>query len=161
MRSRKSGRIVFISSVVGFLPAPFMGFYAASKHALEGLAESLDHEIRTLGIRVALIEPGWTRTGIDSNAARAASPVADYGIARERVREVIRASVNAGDEPSAIAAIVLEAATAKNPRMRYPAGKRAGLLARLRRYMPAGVFDTAIRRQFRLEPAGGLDAKIA
>jgi NAD(P)-dependent dehydrogenase (short-subunit alcohol dehydrogenase family) len=161
MRAQKSGRIVFISSVLGFLPAPFMGFYAASKHALEGLAESLDHETRTLGIRVALIEPSWTRTGIDSNAARAASPVADYGIARERVREVIRASVNAGDEPSAIAGIVLEAARAKNPRMRYPAGKRAGLLARLRRYMPAGIFDTAIRKQFRLNQAGGLDAKIA
>src|SRR5947207_1993200 len=46
MRAQKTGRIVFISSVLGFLPAPFMGFYAASKHALEGLAESLDHETR-------------------------------------------------------------------------------------------------------------------
>src|SRR5215470_10363789 len=41
MRAQRSGRIVFISSIVGFVPAPYMGFYAASKHALEGLAESL------------------------------------------------------------------------------------------------------------------------
>jgi len=161
MRAQKSGRIVFISSVLGFLPAPFMGFYAASKHALEGLAESLDHETRTLGIRVALVEPGWTRTGIDSNGATAARRLGDYGVARDRVRELIRASVSAGDDPSLVARTVLEAATAKTPRLRYPAGKRAGLLARLRRYMPAGVFDSAIRKQFRLDLAGGSSAPVA
>ena len=78
MRARKSGRIVFISSVLGFLPAPFMGFYAASKHALEGLAESLDHETRTLGIRVALVEPAFTRTNFDSNGSSAPALIADY-----------------------------------------------------------------------------------
>src|SRR2546421_899630 len=101
MRARKSGRIGFVSSVLGVLPAPFMGFYAASKHALEGLAESLDHETRTPGIRVALVEPGWTRTGIDSNGATAARRVEDYGVARDRVRELVRESVSAGDDPSA------------------------------------------------------------
>src|SRR6478609_5910066 len=48
MRAQRSGRIVFVSSVLGFLPAPYMGFYAASKHAIEGYAESLDHEVRGL-----------------------------------------------------------------------------------------------------------------
>src|SRR5438445_13110675 len=67
MRAQRSGRIIFISSVVGFLPAPFMGFYSASKHALEGLAESLDHETRMLGIRAALVEPGFIRTNIGQN----------------------------------------------------------------------------------------------
>src|SRR3954470_15489183 len=100
MRAQKSGRIVFISSVVGFLPAPYMGFYAASKHALEGLAESLDHEVRTLGIRIALVEPGWMRTAIDDNGAPAARPVGDYAAARDRAREGIRASVKAGDDPA-------------------------------------------------------------
>src|SRR5881392_914692 len=96
MRARKSGRIVFISSVLGFLPAPFMGFYAASKHALEGLAESLDHETRTLGIRVALVEPAWTRTGLESNGAVAAGRVDAYAVARESARELVRKSVEAG-----------------------------------------------------------------
>lgn len=161
MRAQKSGRIVFISSVVGFLPAPFMGFYAASKHALEGLAESLDHETRTLGIRIALVEPGWTRTGIDSNGTAAARRVDDYGAARDRARELVRASVSAGDDPSVVAQTVLEAATAKKPRLRYPAGKRAGLLARLRRFMPAGAFDSALRKQYGLGPAGGSSAPVA
>src|SRR5437868_1302717 len=128
MRARKSGRIVFISSVLGFLPAPFMGFYAASKHALEGLAESLDHETRTLGIRVALVEPAFTRTNFDSNGSSAPALIADYAAALGRTNAKMRAALSAGDEPEVVAEAVLEAATAEKPRLRYPAGRRAGLL---------------------------------
>jgi short-subunit dehydrogenase len=46
MRERGSGRIVNVSSVLGFMPAPFMALYSASKHAIEGYSESLDHEVR-------------------------------------------------------------------------------------------------------------------
>jgi len=161
MRAQKTGRIVFISSIVGFLPAPFMGFYAASKHALEGLAESLDHETRTLGIRAALVEPGFMRTNIGSNGTSAANLVDDYAPARDHAREAVRASVNAGEDPQVVADAVLEAATAGKPRLRYPVGKRAGLLARLRRYLPASVFDGAFRKQFGLDSAGASRAPIA
>jgi NAD(P)-dependent dehydrogenase (short-subunit alcohol dehydrogenase family) len=161
MRAQKSGRIVFISSVVGFLPAPFMGFYGASKHALEGLAESLDHETRTLGIRAALVEPGFMRTNIGSNGKFADSLVDDYAAARDRAREDIRARVSAGEDPQLVAEAVLEAATAKKPRLRYPVGNRAVLLARLRRYLPAHVFDGAFRKQFGLSSAGVRRAPVA
>jgi len=161
MRAQKSGRIIFISSVVGFLPAPFMGFYAASKHALEGLAESLDHETRTMGIRAALVEPGFTRTNIGNNRTSAANLIDDYAPARSSAGESIRARVSGGDDPQVVAQAVLEAATAGNPRLRYPVGKRAVLLARLRRYLPASVFDGAFRKQFGLEPAGARRAPVA
>src|SRR2546430_11248942 len=138
MRARKSGRIVFVSSVLGFLPAPFMGFYAASKHALEGLAESLDHETRTLGIRVALVEPGYTRTNFDANGSSAPALVADYAAALDRTRAKMLAALSAGDEPEMVAEAVLEAATSKKPRLRYPAGSRAGLLRRRRRDLQIG-----------------------
>lgn len=161
MRAQKSGRIVFISSVVGFLPAPYMGFYAASKHALEGFAESLDHEVRTLGVRAALVEPGFMRTRIDDNGTAAARPVDAYAAARERAREGIRASVNAGEDPSLVAAAVIEAATASKARLRYPVGKRAGLLSRLRRYLPPSLFDGALRKSFRLDDGGPRATKVA
>ena len=64
MRAQRSGRIINISSVLGFLPAPFMSVYAASKHAVEGYSESLDHEVRNFGVRVILVEPGFTRTNL-------------------------------------------------------------------------------------------------
>src|SRR5207248_3141515 len=85
MRAQRAGRIVFVSSVTGFIPAPFMGFYAASKHAIEGYSESLDHEVRTLGVRSILVEPTFMRTKIDKNSVVAASPIGDYSGARERV----------------------------------------------------------------------------
>src|SRR5437879_4295945 len=60
MRRARRGRIIFISSVLGFLPAPFMGIYGATKHAIEGYAETLDHEVREFGIRSILVEPSFT-----------------------------------------------------------------------------------------------------
>ena len=49
MRAQREGRIINISSVLGFLPAPYMGVYSATKHAVEGLSETLDHEVRQFG----------------------------------------------------------------------------------------------------------------
>lgn len=60
MRRQASGRIINIGSVLGFLPMPYGALYAATKHAIEGYSESLDHELRTLGIRVTVIEPAYT-----------------------------------------------------------------------------------------------------
>src|SRR4051794_2941819 len=69
MRAQGSGRIINVSSIVGLIPVPFMALYASSKHALEGYSESLDHEVREHGVRVLLIEPGFTKTAFDANPA--------------------------------------------------------------------------------------------
>ncbi|MGC5833502.1 oxidoreductase, partial [Ralstonia pseudosolanacearum] len=78
MREQHSGRIVNVSSVLGFLPAPYMALYSASKHAVEGLSETLDHEVRQFGIRVALVEPSFTKTNLDLNAPQTVSRIPDY-----------------------------------------------------------------------------------
>ena len=67
MRRQGSGRIINIGSVLGFLPMPYGALYAATKHAVEGYSESLDHELRTRGIRVSVIEPAYTKTPFDAN----------------------------------------------------------------------------------------------
>src|SRR6185369_440505 len=72
MRKQRAGRIVNVSSVLGFLPAPYMGLYSASKHAVEGLSETLDHEVRQFGIRVTLVQPSYTRTNLDANSPQTA-----------------------------------------------------------------------------------------
>jgi NAD(P)-dependent dehydrogenase (short-subunit alcohol dehydrogenase family) len=151
MREQRSGRIVFISSLVGFLPAPFMGFYSASKHAIEGYSESLDHEIRPFGVRAILVEPGFIKTRIDQNAQHAAATIGDYAVARERVGSGINAAVDNGDDPRLVAAAVRETLTQKKPRLRYQVGRRAGMLATLRSLLPTGIFDRSLRKQFRLE----------
>ena len=63
MRCHGSGRIINIGSVLGFLPMPYGALYAATKHAVEGYSESLDHELRTRGIRVSVVEPAYTMNG--------------------------------------------------------------------------------------------------
>src|SRR5213593_4890439 len=67
MRRQGFGRIVNISSVLGFLPAPYMGIYTATKHALEGYTETLDHEVRHFGIRALLVEPSFTKTSLGAH----------------------------------------------------------------------------------------------
>ncbi len=67
MRRQGSGRIINIGSALGFLPMPYRALYAATKHAVEGYSESIDHELRTRGIRVSVIEPAYTKTQFDAN----------------------------------------------------------------------------------------------
>ncbi len=67
MRRQGKGRIINMSSILGFIPAPFNALYASTKHAIEGYTESLDHEVRTQGIRVVLVAPGVTRTSFEEN----------------------------------------------------------------------------------------------
>jgi len=153
MRAQRAGRIVFVGSVVGFVPAPFMGFYAASKHALEGYSESLDHEVRALGIRSILVEPGFMKTKIDKNAATAARTIGDYSAARERVSGSINASIESGDDPTLVAVAIAAALAAPRPKLRYPVGKGAGTLATLRSWIPARLFDRSLRKEFRLDGA--------
>ncbi len=150
MRAQRSGRIVNMGSVVGFLPAPYQGIYAASKHALEGYSESLDHEVRQFGIRVSVIEPGFTRTKISQNSQVASRPLEAYASERSRVLDAIRENTANGENPGAVAAVILEALTTRSPRSRYPVGREAQLLNRLRKLIPSKLFDNRLRKQFRL-----------
>jgi len=150
MRQQRSGRIINISSVVGFLPSPYSAHYAATKHAIEGYSESLDHEIRTFGIRVVLVEPAFTRTALDHNAGKPDHPLAAYEPARQVMTAVWAEAIRMGDNPETVAATVATAASARMPKLRYPAGKTAGRLALLRQFVPAGAFDKSLRKQMGL-----------
>ncbi|MEO8467060.1 MAG: oxidoreductase [Gammaproteobacteria bacterium] len=146
MRKQKSGRIVNMSSILGLIPSPFNAFYAATKHAIEGYSESLDHELRAFGIRVLLVEPGVTRTSFEENLARADQPLPAYAAERARSENLMRKWVEAGDPPQIVADTVVKAATAKKPRLRYSAGKRSRQVRSLRRFMPERLVDNILRK---------------
>jgi short-subunit dehydrogenase len=61
MRARSSGLVVFVSSIIGRYVVPYIGVYAASKWALEALAESMSYELRASGVDIAIVEPGILR----------------------------------------------------------------------------------------------------
>jgi NAD(P)-dependent dehydrogenase (short-subunit alcohol dehydrogenase family) len=149
MRRQGGGRIVNISSVLGFLPAPFMGLYASTKHALEGLSESLDHEVRDFGIRVTLVQPNFTKTGFGSHAIGVVETIDAYDGMRQRVLAAVEKSIQSGGSPDAVAAEILRAAREPH-RMRRPVGSGARLLSSLRRFMPAGPVGRSLRRTFGL-----------
>ena len=122
LRAQRSGRIINIGSVLGFLPAPYGALYSASKHAVEGYSESLDHETREFGVRVSVVEPGYTNTSFEASATDADSPIESYAPVREHVKNILAKSVRAGDDPAVVARVVLKAATDRSPKLRYPAG---------------------------------------
>ena len=150
MRRQRAGRIVNISSVMGLIPAPYMALYAASKHALEGYSESLDHEVRNAGVRVALVEPAYTQTSFESNLVQADQPLEEYEFARSNAAAVMRDVMKKADSPDLVARAVLKAATAANPRPRYTAGGLARQVSLLRRFVPASAFDKSLRKQLLL-----------
>ncbi|WP_418138353.1 oxidoreductase [Marinomonas sp. RS-M-Aa-14] len=67
MRRQGRGRIINIGSILGVVPVPYAALYCASKHAVEGYSEALDHELRTQGIRVSVIEPAYVKTKFETN----------------------------------------------------------------------------------------------
>jgi len=150
MRGQGSGRIINIGSVLGFLPMPYGALYAATKHAVEGYSESLDHELRTRGIRVVVVEPAYTKTQFDANFMTPDSMLDEYRDIRALLDKVLKQVMANADEPTVVADVVLEAAIAERPKLRYTAGGLANRLRLLRRFAPAGIVDAGIRRDLRL-----------
>jgi NAD(P)-dependent dehydrogenase (short-subunit alcohol dehydrogenase family) len=154
MRRERSGRIINIGSVLGLLPMPYGALYAATKHAVEGYSESLDHELRTRGIRVVVIEPAYTKTQFDTNLLEPDSKLDEYREARAALNQVLKEVMAKGDEPSVVAEVVVKAANAERPKLRYPAGTLANRLRLLRRFAPTGIVDAGLRKDLRLDTSG-------
>lgn len=150
MRAQKAGRIINISSVQGLLPAPYMALYGASKHAVEGYSESLDHEVRGQGIRVVLVEPAFTRTAFDRNLVRSDMPLDVYEADRTGRDRFLGEVMKTADAPEVVAKVVVTAATATSPKRRYTAGPKARQVSLLRRFVPASAFDKALRKEMKL-----------
>ena len=150
MREQKSGLILNISSILGLLPTPFGALYSASKHALEGYSESLDHELRSQGIRVSLIEPAYTKTSLGINLLEADAKVSAYDHIREKLHQHMIKAINKSDDPSVVAKTILTVINSQNILPRYTSGKAARHLKNLRKFAPVKIFDTLIQRSLKV-----------
>jgi short-subunit dehydrogenase len=153
MRAQGSGRIINISSIVGFMPQPYMAVYAASKHAVEGYSESVDHELRQYGVRVLLVEPAWTSTAFDAASVRPDRPLELYAQQRQVFEEYMAQAVKDGDAPSVVAKEIVAAATDSKPKLRYTAGTITGRVRTMRRIVPTRMFDQQLRKMNQLPAA--------
>jgi NAD(P)-dependent dehydrogenase (short-subunit alcohol dehydrogenase family) len=125
MRARKSGHILNISSMAGFVGGPGFCFYSATKFALEGLSEALAKEVAPFGVRVTLVEPGPFRTDFRSEKSlRCAPPMAAYAetIGRFRTMLIDTDGQQPGD-PRKAADAMMAVVASDNPPMRLPLGE--------------------------------------
>ena len=148
MRRRKQGHIINVGSLAGVSSIPFLGIYSASKFALEGYTEALRHELKPFNIQVSLTEAGFLKTPMTSHRQIAANRMTDYDPWRQRALDAIRAYEEKGPGPELVAQRLLEIISSNTPRLRHLIGQQARSVARLRRFLPARLFEQGVRRTF-------------
>jgi NAD(P)-dependent dehydrogenase (short-subunit alcohol dehydrogenase family) len=135
---RARGRVVFMGSIAGRSSLPFLGPYAASKHALEAIADSLRVELAPWGMHVSIVEPGtiatpiWTKGATKGDEILARVAPETVALYRDRVDAFRRAAAAAGrrgQSPERVAEAVEHALTARRPKTRYLVGRDAKLRA--------------------------------
>ena len=145
MRTRRSGAIVNVSSIAGRVAIAGHGPYAAVKHALEAVSEALAQEVQAFGIRVAIVEPGVVITPIFTKARRFADPASPYFDHVRRLLAYYQKQAPHAVQPADVAEIIYEAATTKEPKLRYLVGEDARRLAEGRRHLSDEEYIAAAR----------------
>ena len=158
MRERRSGRILNISSIAGKIAAPLMGPYASSKHALEGLSDSLRLELAPFGIRVVLIEPGFIPTnmsnaslGLSAHYTEQAEKGAYAVVYRAFRQHWMKATQGARTTPEDCARVILRAILETPPRPRYTVTPRARVGVIAKRFLSDRFLDKRILHSMGLD----------
>lgn len=154
MRAQGEGRIVYCSSILGWIPGPYRGAYNASKYAIEGLASTLRLELAATDIHVSLIEPGPIATRFSENALAKflvnvdqENSVNKPAYERE-LRRLHRQRTNALSRftlpPDAVYKKLEHALSAKKPKAHYPVTVPTHVMNAARRFLPQSLVDKII-----------------
>jgi len=153
MRAQGQGRIVFCSSILGMMAAPYRGAYCASKFAIEAIADTLRMELADTGIKVLLIEPGPIATRFVERAIEAYRRNVDLeGSAHKHVYKARIARMEAGGKqafklpPEAVAAKLVQAVESRKPKARYAVTLPTYAVALFRRLLPTAALDAIAKR---------------
>jgi NAD(P)-dependent dehydrogenase (short-subunit alcohol dehydrogenase family) len=155
MRKQRSGRIINISSGAGRIGYPGGSAYVSSKFALEGLSESMAFEVEQFGIKTVLVEPGFVRTNFADNiviARKAQEPNSPYSQMMQMMSSNRDRMFENASDADLVAAVVVEAATAKEPNLRYLAGKDVQQMVAAKKSMSDEEFHKMVKQ-------GTMDAK--
>jgi NAD(P)-dependent dehydrogenase (short-subunit alcohol dehydrogenase family) len=154
MRKQGSGRIINISSGAGRIGYPGGSAYVSSKFALEGLSESMAFEVEQFGIKTVLVEPGFIRTNFAENivtAKKAQDPNSPYSQTMMQMKSSShrRRMIENAPDADLVASVIVEAATAKEPDLRYLAGKDVQQMVAAKKSMSDEEFQNMIRQSVR------------
>jgi NAD(P)-dependent dehydrogenase (short-subunit alcohol dehydrogenase family) len=149
MRKQGSGRIINISSGAGRFGYPGGSAYVSSKFALEGLTESMGYELEQFGIKVVLVEPGVVRTNFGDNmviAQKAQNPSSPYSQMMQKMSSIRGRMIENASDTELVATVVVEAATAKEPNLRYLVGKDVQQMVAAKKSMSDQEFQRMIKQ---------------
>lgn len=153
------GRIVMMSSISGRVAAPYIGPYAASKHALEALSDSLRLELRRWGIRVSLVEPGNVKTPIWERSRAKAQQMFQqmpaeghelYDVDLQAVQAYTEQAAHGGMPVERVVRAVVHALTDRRPKARYPVALETSVSLQVLKFLPVGLRDWLVRREMGL-----------
>jgi NAD(P)-dependent dehydrogenase (short-subunit alcohol dehydrogenase family) len=149
MRKQGSGRIINISSGAGRIGYPGGSAYVSSKFALEGLSESMAYEIEQFGIKTVLVEPGFVRTNFGENiviARKTQNTNSPYSQMMQMMSSIRDKMLKNASDADLVAEVVVEAATAKEPNLRYLAGKDVQQMVAAKRSMSDEEFQKMMKQ---------------
>jgi NAD(P)-dependent dehydrogenase (short-subunit alcohol dehydrogenase family) len=151
MKKQNSGYIINISSLAALIPLPFQAFYSATKSALELMTETLGMELKSVGsnIKVVLIQPNDYCTKFTENRQKVALwEKSSYLKRAEKALEVAENGERNGPPPIQVARLVEKIINKKNPKLYYPVGSNARLLALARKILPAKILQKLVMKYF-------------
>jgi NAD(P)-dependent dehydrogenase (short-subunit alcohol dehydrogenase family) len=146
MRQRRRGLIINISSAAGQIASPpFVSFYVASKHALEGYSKALAADLRPLGIHVAVIEPGFFVSNVHNTFNHPTNPQDVYDQERQHGMAVNGFCIRHGRDPQQVAACISQLVNGTPRRLHYPVGLDVNYIFALRKLLPDRLFEALQR----------------
>ncbi|MCK4813741.1 MAG: SDR family oxidoreductase [Candidatus Marinimicrobia bacterium] len=147
MRARRTGTIINISSMSGIFGVGFTSVYCGTKFALEGISRSLRQEVRSFGIKVILVEPGYIHTTLSQDPNYQTD--SEYYEAVKIFKGIREHNINTGATPEAVAKKILDILRKKNPKPAYPVGGDAPRNAFLVRVLPIRIVEWFQRKKFK------------
>ncbi|MFN9150929.1 MAG: SDR family oxidoreductase [Bacteroidota bacterium] len=150
MRPRRSGTIIQISSMGGRITFPLYDPYHATKWAVEGFSESLHYELEQFNVRIKLIEPGLIQTNFAGSSLEMVMPThtSEYNEYVSKFTAASDAALKDAVSPQFVADAVFAAATDGSKRLRYPAGKPAPMILRLRKLVTDSIFFKIVKKTY-------------
>src|SRR3989454_4045316 len=150
MRRQGSGQIINISSIAAWIPIPFEGYYAAAKAALLAYSQALRHEVKSFGVKVSVVEPGFFRTKLGETRHTSEERITDYDQMRDRAVKALEEDIEKGGDPRTVAEKILRIVESRSPRLEYLVGK-SGRYRAMKLVLPESSFESGVRRRYKLD----------
>ena len=152
MRSRKSGLIINVTSIAGYMGLPYRSVYSASKGALELVTEALSMEVKSFGVNVVNVAPGDFATNIAAGRYHAPlNPASDYAKTYEMILDEMNSHVESGSNPGEMGEAIYKIINTPQPKIHYKVGalmQKFSIV--LKRILPDKVYERMLMRHYKL-----------